>query len=131
MSVRQAKETIAHVNDAFMKAFARHDAAAVAALYASGALLMPPHSEIINSATGIQKFWQGIMDLGTSASIETVEIQDAGDMAIEIGRYSITLSNGATADRGKYLVVWKQEGGEWRLFRDIWNSVLPAPPATT
>nr|HET6901451.1 hypothetical protein [Ktedonobacteraceae bacterium] len=23
---------------------------------------------------------------------------------------------------GKYVVVWKQEGGDWRLDVDIWNS---------
>jgi ketosteroid isomerase-like protein len=30
-------------------------------------------------------------------------------------------------DRGKYIVVWKDEGGKWKLHRDIWNSSLPAP----
>jgi ketosteroid isomerase-like protein len=36
------------------------------------------------------------------------------------------LKNGKTADRGKYIVVWKRDGGQWRLHRDSWNTSMPA-----
>ena len=29
-------------------------------------------------------------------------------------------------DKGKYVVVWKPVNGEWKLFRDIFNSDMPA-----
>jgi ketosteroid isomerase-like protein len=29
-------------------------------------------------------------------------------------------------DQGKYIVIWKQDGGQWKLHRDIFNSSLPA-----
>ena len=28
-------------------------------------------------------------------------------------------------DSGKFIVIWKQEGGQWKLHRDIWNSSMP------
>ncbi len=29
-------------------------------------------------------------------------------------------------DAGKFIVVWKQEAGQWKLHRDIFNSSMPA-----
>ena len=55
----------------------------------------------------------------------TVDLDDRGDIAIELGRYTLLLADGAIADRGKYLVVWKQQDDGWRLYRDIWNSNEP------
>jgi ketosteroid isomerase-like protein len=36
------------------------------------------------------------------------------------------LKDGKVADRGKYVVIWKRVGGEWKLHRDIWTTSLPA-----
>jgi ketosteroid isomerase-like protein len=30
-------------------------------------------------------------------------------------------------DKGKYIVIWKQEDGQWKLHRDIFNSSMPPP----
>ncbi len=32
-------------------------------------------------------------------------------------------------DKGKYIVVWKKENGDWKVWRDIWNSDNPPPPS--
>jgi ketosteroid isomerase-like protein len=32
-------------------------------------------------------------------------------------------------DKGKYIVVYKKDGDKWKLYRDIWNSDNPPPPA--
>jgi ketosteroid isomerase-like protein len=44
----------------------------------------------------------------------------AGDTAHEVGEAILTLESGAFT--GKYVVVWKKIGGQWRLHRDIWNA---------
>jgi len=31
----------------------------------------------------------------------------------------------AVMDQGKYIVIWKQVEGEWKLHRDIWNTSMP------
>jgi hypothetical protein len=46
---------------------------------------------------------------------------------VEVGKYTLSVAGGQVVDRGKYVVIWKQEGDEWQWHRDIWNSSLPAP----
>jgi len=67
------------------------------------------------------------MGIGAIA-LETVEVFEHGDSASEIGRYSLASVDGQPIDRGKYIVIWQMEAGEWKLHRDIWNTSV-APPA--
>ena len=45
-------------NREFMAAFAKRDAAAVAALYTDGGQLLPPNSEVVRGHEAIREFWQ-------------------------------------------------------------------------
>jgi ketosteroid isomerase-like protein len=68
------------------------------------------------------------MDMGIKgAKLETVDLQVYPGSAWEAGNYTLTGVKGEVMDRGKYIVVWKDEGGKWKLHRDIWNSSLPSP----
>jgi uncharacterized protein (TIGR02246 family) len=119
-----AREGIAAANARFMEAFGRGDAAAVAACYTPGALLLPPQSEQLSGAGPIEAFWRGAMGMGIAAvRLESLEISEAGaDGAIEVGRYVLQTRDGQEADRGKYMVAWRREADGWRLHRDIWNT---------
>ena len=109
-------------NRGFMAAFAKGDAAAIAALYTSGSQVLPPNSDVVNGTEAVREFWQGAMALGlTGARLDTVEVEAAGDTAIEVGRYRL-MAGDNPADQGKYIVVWKNEGGRWKIHRDIWNT---------
>lgn len=59
-------------------------------------------------------------------TIEVVKIEQAGDMAYEIGRetFAYTDKDGAKKEsHGKYLAVWKrQANGEWRCLADAPSS---------
>jgi ketosteroid isomerase-like protein len=35
------------------------------------------------------------------------------------------VEGGKVVDRGKYIVIWKREQGQWKLHRDIWNTSMP------
>lgn len=99
---------------------------AVAALYTENAQLLPTGSEPISGTAAIAQFWRGVMDLGiASARLETLEVDAQGHTAIETGRYTLFAESDHLLDRGKYLVVWKQVRGEWKLHRDIWNTSVP------
>jgi ketosteroid isomerase-like protein len=114
-------------NRRFMDAFGRGDAASVARLYTASAQLLPAHSDFVAGTTAIQRFWQGAMDMGLNeAVLETLEVESHGEAAHEVGRYTLKTGAGQVADAGKYLVVWKQEGGAWKLHRDIWTTSRPA-----
>jgi ketosteroid isomerase-like protein len=70
----------------------------------------------------IKGFWQaGIAALGiTGATLTTLDVEMAGDTAVEIGEAELRLGeNGAAV--AKYIVHRKQEDGQWRWGKDIWN----------
>jgi uncharacterized protein (TIGR02246 family) len=121
-----AANGIAAANTKFMAAFKSGDAAAMANAYTADALLAPPHSDFVRGTAGITKFWQGVIAAGLrDVKLETAEVEAQGDLAVETGRYTLLAPDGATVDRGKYLVVWKNERGAWKLRRDIWTTSQP------
>ena len=113
-------------NAQFVSAFKRGDATAMANLYTSGAQLLPANSDFVRGTAAIRTFWQSVIDMGLkSASLETLEVEGHGDTAIEVGRYRLLAAGDAIADQGKYIVVWKNDSGTWRLHRDIWTTSQP------
>lgn len=114
---------IEKANATFMETFGRGDAAGMAGLYTAEGELLPPGGDRVSGHGGIEAFWSAVMDMGiASARLETVELDDQGKTAIEVGRYTLGTADGSVADEGKYLVVWKNESGGWKLHRDIWNT---------
>jgi ketosteroid isomerase-like protein len=68
------------------------------------------------------------MDMGIKeAKLEIVEVEGHGDTAIEGSTFTLHGEGGQLLDRGKYIVIWKREEGQWKLHRDIFNSSMPAP----
>jgi hypothetical protein len=62
------------------------------------------------------------MDMGiTGVTLETVSLETIDAMAIEVGNYTLMAGSGVV-DKGKYLVIWRLEAGQWKLYRDIWNT---------
>ncbi len=75
----------------------------------------------------VQEFWQGAMDAGIKGvKLEIVEVEQVGDTAYEISRYTLFGADGQMLDRGKYIIIWKRVNDAWRIHRDIYNSSLPA-----
>ena len=60
-----------------------------------------------------------------SVQLKTVELDELGAAANELGEFVLKTADGTVADSGKYIVVWKQENGNWRWHHDIWNSSTP------
>lgn len=113
-------------NRGFMEAFRRRDAAAIAELYTRDGQLLPANSDVVTGTDPIRAFWQGAMDMGIEEVVlETAELEGHGDVAYEVGRYTLR-AGGEAADHGKYLVIWRREGGSWKLHRDIWTTSRPA-----
>ena len=108
-----------------MAAFSRGDAAGAAAVYtqrAPGAA----NSDVITGQQAIQTFWQRAMDMGVKAvKLATVEVVGDGNTAYEVGQFTLQGAE-ARCSVSKYVVIWRQEAGQWKLHRDIWNSSRPA-----
>ncbi len=119
----QDKETIQKLNDRFTAAFNRGDVAAVAAMYAEDAYLLPAGADMVQGRQAIETFWrQAAQQLG-DAKLMTRDVQPLGGRAArEIGTFSFkTKAQPPEEMVGKYVVVWRKAGGQWRLATDIWN----------
>jgi uncharacterized protein (TIGR02246 family) len=124
----EVRDAIAAANENFMAAVKKGDAAALAALYTENGQVLPPNSDFVTGKDAIQAFWQAILDMGIKeAKLEIVEVEGHGDTAIEVSKYTLHGEGGQELDQGKYIVIWKQEEGQWKLHRDIFNTSLPAP----
>jgi uncharacterized protein (TIGR02246 family) len=127
MATANIKTSVEAANKNWMNAFKNADASAVARLYTARAQLLPANSDVVEGTDAIRSFWQSGMNMGIkNVVLETIEVEDLGDTAIEGGRYRLLVANGSVADGGKYIVVWKNEGGTWKLHRDIWTTSQPA-----
>ena len=127
-STTEVCEAIAVANENFMAAVNQGDAAGLAALYTENGQLLPPKGDFVTGRSAIQEFWQSAMDAGIkSAKLETVEVEGCGDTAYEVGKYTLFADGEQMSDKGKYIVIWKQEDGQWKLHRDISNTSMPAP----
>lgn len=116
-------EQVRNQNAEFIGALQHKDGAAIAGMYSTAAKVMPPGSDTIEGKSKIQAFWEGVMRGGvTDAKLETLEVDLIGGYtAVETGKF-ILYANKEVVDRGKYLVVWRNEDGQWKLHRDVWNS---------
>ena len=101
----------------------------VAGLFASDGIFMAPHNESIVGPKPIERKLREFGETGyQDLRLETIRVDSSGDMAMEIGRYSVSVvsENSSTkADRGKYVKVWRRLGA-WRIVADCWSSNLPA-----
>jgi uncharacterized protein (TIGR02246 family) len=124
MSDDPLKFTIQAQNSAFMVAAQEGDAAALAALYTEDAWLLPPGGETIQGREKIEAFWSSRLDRIAEVKLAIIDVVPLGDDAArEVGR-SVILTKSLLAEEitGKYLVVWKQVDGVWKIEANIWNS---------
>ena len=114
-------------NVKFGKAWGSKDAASLAALYTANATLLAPNATRVSGSQAILEFWKaGLSGAPPVGKLTTAEVEAHGDTAHEVGTYELSSADGKVMDKGKYIVIWKREGGQWKMHRDIWNSDMPA-----
>jgi ketosteroid isomerase-like protein len=72
----------------------------------------------------ILTFWKTAAEQIGDIKLTAVDVKPLGDNAArEIGTFSLR-TKGAQPHQvtGKYVVVWENIGGEWKLATDIWNT---------
>ena len=83
--------------------------------------------DFVSGQQAIQGFWQVIFDMGIKeAKIDIGEVEKQGDSVFEVSKFKLMGEGGQVLDEGKYIIIWKQDQGEWKLHRDIFNSSMPA-----
>jgi len=103
------------------------DWAAVAALYHTDAILMPPNAPTATGRDAVLASLSAMPPL-TTMNLDHVEVEGAGDWAGVRGNYSMTFDtpDGPVTDTGKFMEIRRrQDDGSWPVIRDIFNSDSP------
>jgi uncharacterized protein (TIGR02246 family) len=112
----------------FVTAFNTGNYDQAAALFAADGVFMVPHHEPAYGPKTVERLLRKFGDLGyEDLRLETVRVDSSGDMAMEIGRYTMAIRQAdgtLIADRGKYVKVWRRLGA-WLIVADSWSSNLP------
>lgn len=119
---------IEKIGRAFMDAAAKKDAKAIGEMYHSHARMLPGGSPPVLGRAAIEKTWQSYFDAGfADLKLQTESAEQHGDVVVELGSYTATLSG--KPENGKFVVVYKEEGGQWKLWIDSFSSNAPPPAA--
>lgn len=123
------KKIIQDNNDAFMKAHITKDTATLNNMFTKDAKAFPPNSEVITGRANIAAVnleWVNY-DI-KEAREESTAVYGNEDYVIDEGTYYMSFGADSIVDKGKYMNVWKQEDGKWKMFRNMWNSDMPLMP---
>lgn len=122
-----SREAIDRINLTLQDGIAGGDWAQVAACYTPNARLLVANTPIFEGRDAIISFFQGAKAQGVDRiHLNTTDLDEQGDTAIEMGRYWMEAPDGQKVDEGHYVVVWKNGDEGWQLHWDIPSSDQPA-----
>jgi uncharacterized protein (TIGR02246 family) len=107
----------------FMDKFNAGDVDAVMQMQSDDCVVMPPFGDVARGKDEVRAFWTNVVtNIGmtdVSYRIEKVEALTR-DIASELTSYEATI--GGVRQAGKYCVIWKRDGGQWKLHHDTFNA---------
>ena len=113
----------------FVTSFNTRNYDQVAALFAQDGAFMAPHHDPAYGPRAVERLLRQFGESGyEDLRLETIRVEASGDLAMEIGRYSVAIrqpDGTILADRGKYVKAWRRLGA-WLIVADCWSSNLPA-----
>ncbi len=88
-------------------------------------MLLPAGFDFVRGRQDIKEFWQSAINMGIKyIKIDIIEVEQHDDTAIEMSNYTLGGPDKQVIDAGKGIVIWKNTGDAWKMYRDIWNSSL-------
>ena len=128
-SLDSAKAAIAASNNIFGASFTTGDSTAFVNCYASDGCIYNANMPKQCGAQAINGFFNVGYQFGIrKIALTTEEVMGGKEAVVETGKYEVFIANNVSVEKGKFVVIWKEENGKWKMFRDIWNSDAPAPP---
>ena len=118
IDVSKARPEIEAVNNQFSKDFKNQDSVALTNHYASDGMLGSVKGKDKLVSTWHRLIQNALKDGTPDFLFTTNSLASDDEYVVELGSYRFVDQNGNVKDHGKYVVVWKQEGGEWKIYRD-------------
>jgi uncharacterized protein (TIGR02246 family) len=123
----EAKAAVEARVDLFEEAMNSKDSVGLSNCYTKDAKLMQPNGETVEGRENIKKLF-GMWMKGPMMQIKinTVEVWGTENMLVAENKWTFINQSGKTVDTGKSLEIYNQEDGVWKLYRDCFNSDMPA-----
>lgn len=122
--IRDVESQIRDLSQDFATSFNTGNYDQAALMFSTDGVFMPPLYEAAYGHKPIEHLMRQLGDAGYSdLRLETTRVEHSGDMAMELGRFSLVVrnANGTVApERGKYVKVWKRLGA-WLVLADCWS----------
>jgi uncharacterized protein (TIGR02246 family) len=103
-------------------------------LYAADALVLRPNVPPVRGAAAIREFFCASLDSGLGeVELEPMRVEVFGDLAYEAGRCKMLVPvavNKRREERGKYLVLFARQAGDWKVIADCWSGDLSLAVST-
>lgn len=122
------------VTSELVAAFNAEDAARAALLYAEDAILMPANMPMVKGRSAIERHFKNEFAASDmTLELKPVESTIDGTHGFGIGTSMFrprggappTPAGAASVETGKYVLVFKRVGTEWRIAYDIFNGDVP------
>jgi ketosteroid isomerase-like protein len=113
---------IAEAGRRFLHLFSHSDPARIAACYTEDARMFAANMSPVCGRPAIESVFKFTKGPGHSLEFRTEELDIQGTTAIEIGAYVRKKEDGSRVDSGRYMVIWKRIGDQWKIHRDMFTS---------
>jgi ketosteroid isomerase-like protein len=121
--------------DAFPKATAEGwlgsfnggDVAGLALMYSDDAEILPPDHAIVTGHDAIDTFWQSYNPGQVRIEVTDDEATKLGEIWYREGAYRAVYADEGEPRVGKFIELWKKQGGSWLLYRQMWSPNSPLP----
>ena len=118
VNLEKAKAIIESTDIQFSKDYLNGDSLALAAHYTKDAQFGSLEGEEILSYWG-KSIRNSIKNNTRNLIFTTTALTGDSEFLVELGIYEIKDDTNTLKGTGKYVVVWKQEDGEWKIYHDI------------
>jgi ketosteroid isomerase-like protein len=133
----EAADPILPYHQRYIEACRKGDAAAFSALYSETCVFMPPNEPSIFGKGELEEWIHEYFSAFRIVTLDGTEreVTVFGDTAVERWAYLVAIRSVNGEDRirddGRFLTIWKNEGGTWRIAQSIFNSIRPIGGGTS
>jgi ketosteroid isomerase-like protein len=130
----EVKAIIDQKNDQLEIWYKNRNIDSAASYFAHDVVQMPPNSPAIRGVEMFKQRWMEATEMVEwNFELQAKEVKRSGDLAVELGTYSIDLVSRENpeappySDAGNYLVLWELIEGDWKIVWDAPVSENPLP----
>lgn len=122
------RQEIGALNAQFTQAHLSGDVAFIDAMFTADAVAYPPGSPAVRDPRELHDFTVAYIALGLSEfREESTEFYGNAELVVDAGTYVVTYGPDKVTERGKYLNVWRNVNGSWKIQSNIWNADAVTP----